>query len=112
IPHDAVKAGKHEFVIETSCNGMFGVPWNGDTIAPPDMNRYFKLDTADIVVPDQKAWGLLADFSTLREIADTLPGNGSLQNKAIVVANSIMNEFDPNDKSSIDRSRKIAEEAL
>ncbi|KAH8093101.1 glycoside hydrolase family 38 protein [Cristinia sonorae] len=112
IPHDAVKAGKHEFVIETSCNGMFGVPWNGDTIAPPDMNRYFKLDSADIVVPDQKAWGLLADFSTLREIADTLPGNGSLQNKAIVVANSIMNEFDPNDKSSIDRSRKIAEEVF
>jgi hypothetical protein len=26
-------------VIESSCNGMFGVPWNGDTVAPPDVRR-------------------------------------------------------------------------
>ena len=38
IPRSAVKAGKHEFIIESSCNGMFGVPWNGDTIAPPDVS--------------------------------------------------------------------------
>ena len=37
IPRSAVKAGKYELVIESSCNGMFGVPWNGDTIAPPDV---------------------------------------------------------------------------
>lgn len=76
------------------------------------MNRYFKLDSADIVVPDQEAWGLLADFTTLREIADTLPGNGSLQNKAITVANAIMNEFDQTDATSIVRARKIAEEVF
>lgn len=29
--------GTFDFVIESSCNGMFGVPWNGDTIAPPDV---------------------------------------------------------------------------
>ena len=23
--------GFHDFVIESSCNGMFGVPWNGGT---------------------------------------------------------------------------------
>lgn len=37
IPREAVKAGKYEVVIESSCNGMFGVPWNGDTIEPPDV---------------------------------------------------------------------------
>ena len=37
IPLAARKAGKHDIVIESSCNGMFGVPWNGDTIAPPDV---------------------------------------------------------------------------
>ncbi|KAL4246947.1 glycosyl hydrolase 38 family protein [Abortiporus biennis] len=110
IPKSAVKEGRHEFVIESSCNGMFGVPWNGDTIAPPDMNRYFTLDSADIVVPNQEAWGLLADFTTLREIADTLPGNTSLQNKALVVANEIMNVFNNRDLSSIGRARKKAEE--
>lgn len=71
---------------------MFGVPWNGDTIAPPDvriypthmcvnidyfyqMNRYFSLASADLVVPNQDAWGLLQDFTTLRELGNTLPGN-------------------------------------
>ncbi|TCD63848.1 Glycoside hydrolase, 38 vacuolar alpha mannosidase [Steccherinum ochraceum] len=112
IPREAVKAGKHSFIIESSCNGMFGVPWNGDTIAPPDMNRYFNLDSADLVVPNQEAWGLLADFTTLKEIGNTLPGNGSLQNKAITVANAIMNEFDETDKTSIARARKIAEQVF
>jgi len=37
IPHKAREEGYHEFVIESSCNGMFGVPWNGDTIQPPDV---------------------------------------------------------------------------
>jgi alpha-mannosidase len=40
IPPAARKQGSHEFVIESSCNGMFGVPWNGDTIAPPDVGLF------------------------------------------------------------------------
>ena len=75
IPREAIKAGKHEFVIESSCNGMFGVPWNGDTIAPPDMNRYFRLDSADLVAPNQEAWRLYWDFEALKQVMDTLPGN-------------------------------------
>lgn len=39
IPRDAVKRGTYEIVVESSCNGMFGVPWNGDTIAPPDVSN-------------------------------------------------------------------------
>lgn len=37
IPMDARKKGIYEIVIESTCNGMFGVPWNGDTIEPPDV---------------------------------------------------------------------------
>lgn len=76
------------------------------------MNRYFSLASADLVVPHQEAWALLWDFTTLREIADTLPGSGSLQNKALVVANEIMNVFDNNDLNSIARARKRAEEVF
>lgn len=75
IPPEARAEGTHEFVVESSCNGMFGVPWNGDTIQPPDMNRFFSLASADLVVPNMPAWGLLWDFQTLRELVDTLPGN-------------------------------------
>jgi alpha-mannosidase len=39
------------------------------------MNRYFSLKSADLVVPNQDAWALLWDFTTLRELGDSLPGN-------------------------------------
>ncbi|PPQ95115.1 hypothetical protein CVT25_011658 [Psilocybe cyanescens] len=112
IPLEAREQGQHEFVIESSCNGMFGVPWNGDTIQPPDMNRYFSLASADLVVPNMEAWGLLWDFQTLRELVDTLPGNTPLQNKALVVANEIMNVFNKGDPSAIGKARKLAEEVF
>jgi hypothetical protein len=54
---------------------MFGIPFSGDIVDPPDMNRYFSLASADLVVPNVEGWGLLWDFQTLREIVDTLPGN-------------------------------------
>ncbi|KAG6918486.1 hypothetical protein DXG01_014113 [Tephrocybe rancida] len=109
IPEAARKQGRHDFVVESSCNGMFGVPWNGDTIAPPDMNRYFSLDSADLVVPNMEAWALLWDFTTLRELIDTLPGNTPLQNKALVVANEIMNVFNRGDPKGVRDARKLAE---
>ncbi|KAF8991674.1 glycosyl hydrolases family 38 N-terminal domain-containing protein [Cyathus striatus] len=109
IPPDALAQGVHEFVIESSCNGMFSIPWNGDTIAPPDMNRYFSLASADLVVPNMDAWGLLWDFQTLTELVDTLPGTTPLQNKALTAANAIMNASNKGDPSSIRQARKIAE---
>jgi alpha-mannosidase len=39
------------------------------------MNRYFGLGTADLIVPNLDAWHLLWDFTTLKELCDTLPGN-------------------------------------
>jgi hypothetical protein len=39
IPLDERKRGTHSFVAEATCNGMFGVPWNGDSIQPPDVGR-------------------------------------------------------------------------
>lgn len=112
IPPKAVRDGHYSVVIESSCNGMFGVPWNGDTIAPPDMNRYFQLATADLVVPNQDAWHLMWDFSTLREIVDTVPGNTALQNKALVTANKIMNVFKSGDPENVKRMRGIAEDVF
>ncbi|KAF9228240.1 glycoside hydrolase family 38 protein [Gyrodon lividus] len=112
IPRQAIQRGTYEVVIESSCNGMFGVPWNGDTIAPPDMNRYFKLASADLVVPNQDAWQLMWDFNTLRELVDTLAGNTALQNKALVTANAIMNAFKTGDPENIKQMREIAEEVF
>ncbi|KAG9075970.1 Glycoside hydrolase, 38 vacuolar alpha mannosidase [Ceratobasidium sp. UAMH 11750] len=96
------------FVIESSCNGMFGI----SGIAPPDPNRYFTLASADLVVPNQDAWHLFWDYTTLREIIDNLPGNSPLQNLALKTANEIMNVFDVNDPDTIAKCRKIAEKVF
>jgi alpha-mannosidase len=73
---------------------------------------YLQLASADLVVPKQEAWRLMWDFNTLRQIIDNLPGNNALQNKAIVVANEIMDVFKYDDPSTVSKARKIAEKVL
>lgn len=112
IPRDAVKAGVYRIVIESSCNGMFGVGQNGDQIGPPDPNRYFNLDSADLVVPNEEAWRLFWDYTTLGQIADTLGGSLPTQNLALSLQNRILNTFRVDDPNTIGECRKIAEELL
>lgn len=49
---------------------------------------------------------------TLKQLSESLPGNTALQNKALVVANSIMNVFDKGDSESIPAARKLAEDVF
>ena len=91
------------------------------------MNRYFTLASADLVVPNQEAWNLLWDFEALRQLVDTLPGNTPyvsldwkskcssvirLQNKALVTANEIMNIFKRGDVTAVSACRKKAQEVF
>ncbi|KAG8964143.1 Glycoside hydrolase, 38 vacuolar alpha mannosidase [Tulasnella sp. 408] len=109
IPKDARHKGELDIVIEVSCNEMFGV----SGIGAPDPNRYFTLNSADLVVPNQEAWRLMWDFTTLRELVDDLPGNSILQNLCLVTANKIMNTFDIHDpERTIKECRKVAEEVF
>lgn len=52
----------HTFYIEMACNRMFGNAPGGDSIQPPDPNRYFQLHKADIVAINQEARALFFDF--------------------------------------------------
>ena len=52
------------------------------------------------------------DFKTLHQITETLPWDSSVTNRALYVANEIMNAFDPNDPSSLGKCRKLAEQVL
>jgi alpha-mannosidase len=91
---------------------MSGVPMAGDTVDPPDMNRYFTLVSADLVVPNQEAWRPIWDFEAIKQMSESLPGNPSIQNKALVVANEITNNLDITDPGCIAKCRKIAEQVL
>jgi alpha-mannosidase len=58
----AFRDGKeHVFYIEMACNLMFGNS-NGDTIQPPDPNRYYRLSKAQIVAVNLDARALGYDF--------------------------------------------------
>lgn len=52
------------------------------------------------------------DFNILRQIIDNLPGNSALQNKAIVVANEMMDVFKYDDLSTVSKARNVAEKVF
>lgn len=59
----AFRDGKeHTFYIEMACNGMFGNAPGGDSIQPPNPNRYFQLHTVEIQAVNLEARGLYFDF--------------------------------------------------
>lgn len=48
IPLKARKQGKFDFVIESSCNGMFGVGQGGD-IEPPDVRLTYSSSGRELI---------------------------------------------------------------
>ncbi|GAA5929068.1 alpha-mannosidase [Sporobolomyces koalae] len=107
LPKDK-RASTYKYYIEVSCNAMFGNGM-GETNGPPDNNRYFRLNSADLVVPRMDAWHLLWDFRCIKDLARTLPERSPLGNKCLETGNDIMNAFDSHDLSSIAKCRKLAE---
>lgn len=98
------------FYAEVTANGMFGLPSDGS--GDPDPNRFFPLDSCDIVVKRPEAWKLMWDFETLQQCVQTLPKDSELQNRALYVANQIQNTFRKGDLESLTRCRELAEEIL
>ncbi|RUS25743.1 hypothetical protein BC938DRAFT_471724, partial [Jimgerdemannia flammicorona] len=109
ITHFALPGQKFEYYIELAANGMFGV---GSTGMVPDPNRYFYLQTADLVVPNKRAWALYHDFEIIRSFIHDTPENTQRQHDALYAANEIVNAFKPGDDNSIERGLSIASEWL
>lgn len=99
---------EHLFYIEIGCNGMFGNPMAGDIIQAPDMNRYFQLTKAEIVVPNVEAQALYIDFWILGDASREFSGESWEAHMATQVANEIVNTFVPGSQESITKCRKIA----
>lgn len=60
--------------VELAANGMFGT---GTGIGPPDPNRYFKLQRAELALPCPTAWALYHDMIALKGLAREGPGSGT-----------------------------------
>ena len=75
-------------------------------------NRYFRLNKAALVAPNVPAHALLQSFTILKQIAENATGS-PLGQRAMFVANEIINVFVPNDDgSSIRRGLELAKEVL
>lgn len=107
LPEDFADGQWHTFYIETACNNIQG------NFSPPDPNRYFRLQTADLVVPNSIARALFVDFWLIGDASREFDGEHWQRGRALDVANRVINAFDPNnlDKSLL-KCREIAAEYI
>lgn len=91
----------HVFYIETSCNNITGVG------TPADPNRQFRLNTADLVLPNSITRALYIDFWILGDCAREFPGGTWQKYKALDLCNKIINTFD---RENVDESAKKCRE--
>ncbi len=74
LPDEFRDGKEHTFYIEMACNGMFGNAPGGDSIQPPNPNKYYQLHAAKIVAVNLEARALYVDFwiiGGMRMIAET-----------------------------------------
>ncbi|KAI0842089.1 glycoside hydrolase family 38 protein [Hypoxylon sp. FL0890] len=110
---DSFRDGKeHTIYIEMACNGMFGNPTGGDTIQPPDPNRYFQLVKADICAVNLDARQLWIDTWIIGDAAREFPEDSWEQHKALNVVTNIIDSYVLGDKESLKKCRKIAQEYI
>lgn len=107
LPKKWWKLGVQRFYLEMACNGMFGLGDQGK----PDPNRYFRLNTCDLILPNVEARKLYWDFWILSDAARELPGLWQ-KYQAALVCNQIMNAFDVNDPKTVGTGRKLAKTLL
>ncbi|TPX37214.1 hypothetical protein SmJEL517_g00998 [Synchytrium microbalum] len=96
-----------DLFIEMACNGMFGND-NGGIFAPR-ADRQFKLETAEICVPDEEAHALFWDMEVLLGMATELPANSPAAADALYTANSVCNAVKAGNPSSIAVGRDISQ---
>ncbi|KAI1367355.1 glycosyl hydrolase family 38 domain-containing protein [Xylaria arbuscula] len=106
---DSFRDGKeHTIYIEMACNSMFGNPAGGDTIQPPDPNKYFQLVKADICAVNMDSRQLWIDTWIIGDAAREFPEDSWEQHQALTVVTEIIESFVLGDPSSIKKGREIA----
>ncbi|RWA11413.1 hypothetical protein EKO27_g3703 [Xylaria grammica] len=107
---DSFRDGKeHTLYIEMACNSMFGNPSGGDTIQPPDPNKYFQLVKASICAVNVDARQLWIDTWIIGDAAREFPEDSWEQHQALNVVTDIIDAFVLGDPGSIKKGRKIAQ---
>lgn len=110
LPEDFRDGEFHTFYIEMACNGMFGNAPGGDSIQPPDPNKYFWLTQAEIVAVNVQARQLYVDYWIIGDAAREFPEDTWESHQALQLCNKIMDTFimAEGSQDSIVECRKLA----
>ncbi|KAK6475249.1 alpha-mannosidase 2C1-like isoform X1 [Huso huso] len=93
--------------VELACNGLFGAG-QGSMIAPPDPDRKYSLQRAELVVFNRGVDELLVDFEMLVDIVKLLGENDQRGFQALFTANEMVNVCDVTNPNSFLAARKLA----
>lgn len=112
LPESFRDGKEHVIYIEMACNGMFGNAPGGDSIQPPNPNRYFQLGQADIVAVNVEARHLWIDIWIIGDAAREFPTDSWEEHQAMKVCKDIIDAFELGNQNSIIKGRQIAQEYL
>ncbi|KAI9294293.1 hypothetical protein K502DRAFT_317167 [Neoconidiobolus thromboides FSU 785] len=88
---ESCKGGEvFEFYLEMACNGLFGT---GPYLIGPPEEREYPIRMAELAIPNKMAFKVFYDFQLIRDMAKKLPEKSYRQERALFVANKIMNTF-------------------
>ncbi|KAG7473386.1 hypothetical protein MATL_G00095190 [Megalops atlanticus] len=94
--------------VEAACNGLFGAG-QGTSIGPPDPNRKYTIQKAELVVFNQDVRDLMTDIEMLVDIVKCLGEDNQRGYQALFAVNEIVNLCDPADPSTFPAARGLAQ---
>eukprot|EP00111_Clytia_hemisphaerica_P022399 TCONS_00065842-protein len=97
---------KMTIFIEMAANGLFGAGANS-MIGPPDPNKSFTLSKLEIAVLDKDIYRIVQDLKILIDMAQTLPEENDLVDKALQVGCDVANCFQPEKSNSAEKALSI-----
>ncbi|KAI9344608.1 galactose mutarotase-like domain-containing protein [Obelidium mucronatum] len=106
LTNKAKPGEKFEFYVEMACNFRGGIA--GDRDPRPDMNRNWKLETADITVRNKVGSSLFLYFKTLIQLVKETPEEWQINADALYHADSIINAFRLNNESALQEAHDLA----
>ncbi|XP_044834556.1 alpha-mannosidase 2C1 isoform X2 [Mauremys mutica] len=109
LPDSLKDAEPHSLTVyvEVACNGLFGAG-KGSLIAPPDPDKKFTLNKAELVVFNRDVHELLVDFEILVDMAKFLGEENQRSFQTLYVANQMVNLLDVTDSSTFPAVRHLA----
>lgn len=99
---------EHEYYIEAACNSLFGAG-DGMMIAPPNPDKIFTLNMAEVVVFNRQAYEIKTSLETLLGMAKHLGEDNPRSFQALHTANRIINIIVQNDTNCYSVAKEIAD---